>query len=42
MSESRGQITFNDVAGIDEEKEDNVDRTNLEQWVSDLNLKNLG
>ena len=27
---------------VDEEKEDNVDRTNLEQWVSDLNLKNLG
>ena len=24
------------------EQEDNVDRTNLEQWVSDLNLKNLG
>ena len=27
---------------VDGEKEDNVDRTNLEQWVSDLNLKNLG
>ena len=27
---------------VDEEKEDNVDRTNLEQWVKDLNLKNLG
>ena len=27
---------------VEEEKEDNVDRTNLEQWVKDLNLKNLG
>lgn len=27
---------------VEEEKEDNVDRTNLEQWVKDLKDKNLG